>query len=445
MDGHRAQLIEICKSCCRIECLDYQFDDLRPSRDYDHTLVSGSGFLIDAGALSCVETETRYQYVLTNFHVIDGCPHPHEVTVLFPSLGKKGIIGTVIRAFPQIDLAIIRFHRNEETNVYLPLTITSDAIPNFTRAYALGYPMASNDVMVSEGTISGWDDEHIQLNISINDGNSGGPILVEGQDGKLEVVAVTVASGSDTEGIAFGIPMLFWSLYQSCVSKRTFRKSSEILHFFPETTCSIRGSFITTGHENDILMTMGFREGDKVININGSQPVDDFGEVSVGWRPKASWLENVLLYNHIVQGGSAIVERGSVFNRRRVIIEWPPLPSVKRPPVHMIYPAYDRVTSHTIGSITLSNLTSNIIDSAIRASHFQNHLSTYLILPTKRSESAIVVTHVDVNSEMYGKKIIRVYDVITHVNGIRVHSILELVGVVAETITINDIITIECC
>ena len=59
-----------------------------------------------------------------------------------------------------------------------------------------------------------------------------------------------------------------------------------------------------------ILMTMGFREGDKVINIEIDSSMDrstSSEEISVGWRPKASWLENVLLYNHIVQGGCAKV------------------------------------------------------------------------------------------------------------------------------------------
>jgi len=406
-------------------------------------MVSGSGFLIDASSLTSVETSARSQYILTNFHVVDGCPDPHEVSIFFPLLGKQGLIGTVIRAFPQVDLAVIRMDRTDLTTSYRPLTLTSDMIPNFTRAYALGYPMASNDVMVSEGTVSGWDDEHMQFNISINDGNSGGPILVRGKHGNLEVVAVTVASGGDTEGIAFGIPMCFWMLYQACVSRRAVRNSLTVLAFFPETTCSIRGAFIMAGHKNDILMTMGFKEGDKVIEIDSSMDVDEFGEISVGWRPKASWLENVLLYGYIVQGGCAKVERGG----NVVLLEWPPLPSLKRPPISSAYPAYECPPSRSVGSLTLTNLTCNIIDSAIRTSHFQNYLSTYRIVQTKRNTSAVVVAHVDVNTDTYGKRIVRVFDVVTHVNGVRVTSIADIADIAQTNIysmTINDTITVEC-
>lgn len=436
MNTQRRQLVDICNSCCRIECVDYEFDDLRPDRVYDHSMVSGSGFLVEAHSIPCVSTLGAHKYVVTNFHVVDGCRGNHQVMVYFPSLGKNGIRGFVVRAFPQVDLAIIRLDHTDTLldGAIEALPITYDVVPTFTKAYALGYPMASNDVQVSEGTVSGWDEEHIQLNISINDGNSGGPIVVQCGDGTLKVAAVTVATAGGAEGIAYGIPLLFFNLYQSCL----YRRSSSILGLFPETLCSTRGPFITTGHERDILMIMGFKVGDKVIRVNGAMSVDDFGEVPVFWRQKVSWIDKHLLFTYITQGGHATVDRGG----KITIVEWPPLPTVRPALIRHIFPAYECPVDRTIGAITITNLNMAVVHSACQVSLFQHSLSTYITQPTKRHESAIVVAHIDINSATHASKIIEVYDIVTHINGLRVSSLADIGSTPTHSITINESITI---
>ena len=97
--------------------------------------------------------------------------------LFFPKLGKKPIKGRVKRAYPQSDLAILEVPSKEAKRLKgIPnLEISRETVPKFTTAYALGFPLGCDDVQISEGVISGWEDTLYHMNISINSGNSGGP------------------------------------------------------------------------------------------------------------------------------------------------------------------------------------------------------------------------------------------------------------------------------
>ena len=426
---YRNILRNFCKSCCRIECTDYDVDPLRPSRVFDHSIVSGSGFLIDSSYLPSVDSSKRY--ILTNFHVVDGCIAPHQVLIYFSSFGKESIVGHVVRAFPQLDLAIILCNSSKIDRLE-SLPIVETVVPNFTKAFALGYPLASNEVHVSEGTISGWDDEHIQLNISINNGNSGGPIIVQDNDGNFGVAAVSVASADGSEAIAFGIPLLFLSLYQRCVSRVLLNRP--IISLFPETVCELRCNYIMTSHPEDVLMVMGFRSGDKILSINHT-PVDSHGELQVMWKNKVHWTDRNMLYTLVAQGGCATIQR----NQTQSIIEWPPLPSINPPVIREKYPVYEPVPDLSFGAVTVSDLSMNIVRSACESQ--ASNLAVYLVEGIKRHEARVVVTDVDVNSTIYSDKIIRNFDVVTHVDGNPISTISEITSM-PHFITINDTITL---
>ena len=178
---------QICKSVARVESVQREFDITRPYMELDHDTVSGSAFLVNPPTWFPRGARALY----TNFHVVEANP-TKEVLLFFALLGKTPIRARIVRVYPQSDLAILEVSRAHAAPLRnLPnLAMYDGAPPKFTAAYALGFPLGCDDVQISEGVVSGWEDSHYHLNISINSGNSGGPVLVHTSKGE-RVIAVT--------------------------------------------------------------------------------------------------------------------------------------------------------------------------------------------------------------------------------------------------------------
>ena len=143
----------------------------------------GSGFFI---------SENR---IITNAHVVG---NSKAVTIDLYS-GLK-VPGTVIKTDPNIDLALISVDTTAA-----PLPVSSDKLNIGQEVYAIGAPRDMPYTM-TKGIISALDrkigqNTYIQIDASVNSGNSGGPLLDE--NGK--VIGIITLKASDAEGIGFAI------------------------------------------------------------------------------------------------------------------------------------------------------------------------------------------------------------------------------------------------
>lgn len=152
----------------------------------------GSGFLV-----------TSDGYVVTNQHVVLGETSPH---VVFDD--GRSYLGKVIGTDKIIDLAVIKIVDNAE---FQPVEWgNSDSLTQGSNVYALGYPWANElkgEMSVTQGVYSAKrksDDgvvELIQTDASLNQGNSGGPLI----NSCGQVVGISVATIEDTQGLSFAI------------------------------------------------------------------------------------------------------------------------------------------------------------------------------------------------------------------------------------------------
>lgn len=145
----------------------------------------GSGFAIEENLL------------LTNAHVVED-----NKTVTINLYNDSPIKGTVIKIDNNKDLALI------QTKKSLPvLDINKEKISIGDEVYAIGAPKDMPYTM-TKGIISALDrqigkNSYIQLDASVNSGNSGGPLL----DSNGKVIGVITLKASDAEGIGFAIPV----------------------------------------------------------------------------------------------------------------------------------------------------------------------------------------------------------------------------------------------
>ena len=147
----------------------------------------GSGFIVDTRG-----------YIVTNYHVIAGA---RQIAV---ATHDRRLIGaTLIGTDTFRDLALLKI---DESYPALPLG-NSDKLQVGNKVIAIGNPLGLS-FTVTEGIISGLNregpnglEEYIQTDVSLNPGNSGGPLI----DTNGHVIGVNNFKVGDAESLGFAL------------------------------------------------------------------------------------------------------------------------------------------------------------------------------------------------------------------------------------------------
>ncbi|AEJ61344.1 PDZ/DHR/GLGF domain protein [Spirochaeta thermophila DSM 6578] len=164
----------------------------------------GSGFFIDDRG-----------HLLTNYHVIHSEVDPSyegysRVFVRLPSRPEEKIPAKVLAYDTVFDLALLK--TEVDVPVVLPLSLREGFSPG-EKLFAVGSPGGLQSTLTS-GIISALHrpflelGDVLQVDVPVNPGNSGGPLL----DERGEVVGVIFAGVEDFEGINFAIPGYWFPL-----------------------------------------------------------------------------------------------------------------------------------------------------------------------------------------------------------------------------------------
>jgi len=164
-----------------------------------YTYVQGSGFVYNC---------TGQMVIVTNFHVVNNAVN---ITVTF--IDGDGYRAAVLGSDPYADLAVLSTDTPQDE--YKPLEIVSssslrvgDPVIAVGNPYGLTGSMTTGIVSqlgrtITEETTGGYPIANvIQITAPINPGNSGGPLL----NYLGQVVGITAAIVSDSQGLGFAIP-----------------------------------------------------------------------------------------------------------------------------------------------------------------------------------------------------------------------------------------------
>ena len=166
----------------------------------DTAISSGSGFII-----------TEDGYIVTNAHVVDTAYSDDSLWVEIHIPGYEENIGAdIIGTDPQTDIAVLKL---SEGDGYPCVTLgDSDQLRQGELVVAIGNPLGTLEGTVTAGIVSaldrqlnenGYNMTLIQTDASINEGNSGGPLI----NSFGEVIGVTNAKMGSAEGLGFAIPI----------------------------------------------------------------------------------------------------------------------------------------------------------------------------------------------------------------------------------------------
>ena len=209
------------RGVAKVTCSAIEIDVNQPYVTNSNTdeEVCGSAFFVPSQYLYLPKNDGSKRYLVTNAHVIDGCP-TLRVALTFPELGKCKMWAKVILACQPLDFAILEVDAiyNEHLEMEIGRTFAEimkgippvkprKKIVDTTKevsyeATGIGFPLASEDCHISSGKISGRHAHYLQVNASINGGNSGGPLF----DSKGHLIGVCAASFDESEGITLAIP-----------------------------------------------------------------------------------------------------------------------------------------------------------------------------------------------------------------------------------------------
>lgn len=160
-----------------------------PEKTYDSVVVVytetgvGSGFSI------------KENLIITNAHVVE-----NNKNVAINLYDGTTIKGNVIKTDVEKDLALIEVKKS-----IVPLSIASEDLSIGQEVYAIGAPKDMPYTM-TKGIVSALDrkigkNSYIQIDASVNSGNSGGPLVDESGN----VIGIITLKASDAEGIGFAI------------------------------------------------------------------------------------------------------------------------------------------------------------------------------------------------------------------------------------------------
>ncbi len=223
----------------------------------------GSGFFID-----------KRGYILTNYHVIETEVDPEyegfsRLYVKLPNRIEEKIPAKVIGWDPIFDIALIKV----EIEPQFIFNIAADVeVEPGDKVFAIGSPLDPLlENTITSGIVSAVSRRHfiqmgdvVQVDASVNPGNSGGPLLSE----EGELIGVIFAGMSPYEGLNFAIPskwirMIIDNLFNEGLVKHPWLGMS-----LNETEKGLKVIYTIPGESAHMA---GLTEGDILLSINNME------------------------------------------------------------------------------------------------------------------------------------------------------------------------------
>jgi len=231
----------------------------------------GSGFIV-----------TSDGYIATNQHVVAGDQTPITVSLSDGSIYEAKIAWSD----PQLDLAIIKI---DGKNLPILELGNSDEIKVGELAVAVGNPLGLDfERSVTAGIVSalnrsiplesGLAEDLIQTDASINQGNSGGPLV----NNTAQVIGINTYKLSTGEGMGFAIPInILKPILNEVVATGNFKSTvigitgydrAIAKYYLTDTDASFtNGIYIASTQPGSGAANAGLMTGDIILEIDGTE------------------------------------------------------------------------------------------------------------------------------------------------------------------------------
>jgi S1-C subfamily serine protease len=347
---------------------------LEPFRSPERLRWRGSGFFIQPEGY-------EEGYILSNFHVVE---EKELCFMQLPALSKERFLLEVVGSCPEKDFALLKLDEADCSTIKKLLKVdrlpclslgNSDALVEGETIMALGYPLGMENFKSSKGIVSGREStrigECIQTTAAINHGNSGGPVV--DKTGKVVGISTMGPSKSETEGIAFLVPINSVKLYLGHLQEgKLIRIPFWDIEFKPTTVYQLTrlqaptdgGVYVKKVFKASLFEQADVQAGDILYQINGVT-IDRFGNLDAPWGTDKIKLLDYL--NRLPIGSTATITTYRNGTRKESAV------TVKeRTPfnIERCYPTYETLPPYEIiGGLVVSELSLNHLKEFLHRFH----------------------------------------------------------------------------
>lgn len=285
--------MQVVSSVVQVRCYWTEYDSQEPYLRSDEAECSGTAFCVNLPRWA-----SHSRTFLTNAHVVQDAENK-TVYVRTASMGNSYITGRVQCIVPRLDAAVVTIDVDDDhvkwfdskdiatcIEAIRPAPIDMARITSEAReVITVGYPQEL-ELQLSRGWIAGRGNEdfsvdYIRLAMSVNCGNSGGPLC----DLNGKVIGIVSSTLEESEGISFAVPIYSIMRYLTNWYKSPLGR-------FPQWGFRLR--LLSDAHAEEIsIQGVGavvcdiepgstakgkLQEGDILMQIN-DKPVDIFGMI----------------------------------------------------------------------------------------------------------------------------------------------------------------------
>ena len=320
MNEKTTQLVK--QSIVKVVGIGSNYNTVQPyliETDYES---GGTAFFINQQTLNSNFPGKKMRYLLTNFHVVQNYSS-RMCKVEWPERAGSFMKAYVKFVVPNIDVAVLEINPFGDHPQWYAQDHAEflENIPNLQlddktmirgqsqRVRAIGFPNLCDDRQLSDGTLCGRGCGMLQLDITLNGGNSGGPLFL-----KNKVIGINTASVAESERISLAVPIKMicdffkrWTNFESIILRTPaygfqFKVLTKDYLQFKGVESSFEGALIKNILKGTAADKAGLKERDILLGITSDVNrfnVNSFGKVMVPYCDAMVSLDDVEFLLHL--------------------------------------------------------------------------------------------------------------------------------------------------
>jgi S1-C subfamily serine protease len=407
----------------RIQCTDLGYDWEYPFKIKTASQSSGSGFFIDGRG-----------HILTCFHVVRDA---QDIKITIPHVGQeKTYSAIVLGVCPFFDLALLEIQGYQNTK-YFDLDKGSgfrnkDALDPgdaTIETIALGFPLGQNNLQMTKGILSGQQYNFYQTDTPINHGNSGGPLLYQGN-----VIAVNAAGVFLAQNVNFAVPIYRFIMLRDHFYKKKlinfpenfgfeWNRKNDAMNEMRGYQASTQGIYVYNILEGSPISRTKLRRGDILCAIN-EHKLNSFGNINKTWMNEKMDIDNLLAMTPLGQKIRIEFLRDDKMLTDEFVME------EVVSPVRTVHPAFEKVDYVMRGGLIFMNLSTNLVES-LCITVTNADLSRFNKVSHK-TKPRVIISNIIHGGVVEEAKILEKGNLVLKINDVKVETIADVRRALAE-------------
>lgn len=439
------------KSIVKVIGVGSHFNTLQPylvDTDYES---GGTGFFVDHALFGKHFPHfTNRRYLLTNFHVVENF-NSKQCNIEFPERAGSFLCAQVAFVVPKIDVAILEIDPFKKHHQWwaddqaeflesIPnLQVESSMIKGTSqKVRAIGFPNLCDDRQISDGTLCGRGCGMLQLDISINSGNSGGPLFVTSSH---KVIGINTASIQDSERISLAIPISMvknffhkWTDFRSTILFTPsygfqYKTLTKDYLEYKQIDKSFEGAVLKSIIKGSAADRAGLKENDILLGLedeNNRYNISCQGKIKTSYCDALVSLDDVEFLLHLQGDIKFTILRGKL---KQMTLKVVPTPIQFR--VRKQYPSYEHIPYCFIGGCVFQELSLNMLqqeEDEEDETNINDNVTPLLndLRETIGMKTMVICTYITPQSHVTLDNTFQEYDCIQKINDVEITSIRTL-------------------